>query len=131
MSFESITLGILTGSAPVTAICPATKIYFGTTPRDVSPPFVLCSRISTIPTLSTDNGAAGSSRLDHITLQATCFARTQEQAINLADAVRTALEGASAMEYFLSDIRSDYEDFPDAHGQFATFSCWYPTQLPT
>lgn len=129
MSFESITLGVLTGSTAINDLCPKSKVFFGTMPRDTQPPFVLCTRVSTTPTLSTDNGAAGSSRLDHISLQVTCYTRKLEDSGSLCEAVRGALEASQDMAYILTDQRSDYDDFPDLYGQFLTFSCWYPSTL--
>ena len=73
MSFESTTLAILRTDAALVALVPAAKIYFGKIPQGTAFPFIGCFRISTTPTLSTDNGNSGASRLDNVNLQVTVY----------------------------------------------------------
>lgn len=127
MSFESTTLGKLTASAGVTALVDADSIYSSTAPQDPDSPFIVFTRISTLPSHSTDNGQTGANRCDNIRLQVTCYQREADDAIALAEAIRKALEGSSGTIYILTDQRADYDDLPDLHGQIMEFSCWHPS----
>lgn len=125
MSYRSSILGALTGSAPVTTLCPAEKIYFGTAPRNVIPPFILCSKVSSQPANTCDQGQAKQSRLDNIQLQVTSYARTESESYLLDAAIRKALEAITAPRCMLKDSREAYDDFPDLFGQISTFSTWH------
>lgn len=129
MSFESTTLAALTASTPITTEV-STRIYSGTAPQDVVPSYIVFRRVSTDPTLSTDNGAPGSSELDNIRLEVSCHARTAAQANALAKLVRRALEAYRPTVYILQDIVHDYSDLPDTFQTVAEFSCWHPDTIP-
>lgn len=130
MSFESTTLGVLTGNSAVTALVPSDSIFFGTAPENQPGPLVVCYKISTTPTLSTDNGQAGSSELDNIRLQVSFWARTGQEAVALEKAIRRALEAARPTIYILQDARGAYDDTTDLHGKIQEYSCWHPDQIP-
>lgn len=125
MSFESTTLGFLTGDATLTALVPAADIYFGTLPQEVNSPAILCQVTSTDSGPTLDQGAAGSSRLDNIEMQVTAYHRTYAQTNAVALAVRNVLEAQRDSRYFLKDQFGSYDDFPDLHGQILLFSSWY------
>jgi hypothetical protein len=125
MSFESDTIDRLRTDTDLTALLPAASITFGTAPQNPSSPFVVCFRINTAPTLSTDNGASGASRLDNVQLQVTCYGRGYADALAIAEQVRLRLEATATTKYILRDQRGDYDDLPDLHGQIMVFSCWY------
>lgn len=130
MSFESVTLTNLTQSSAVKAVIRAEDIFFGTAPPGQKGPFIVCYKISTTPTLSTDNGQAGSSELDNIRMQVSFWARTGENAITLAKAIRRTLEAARPTIYILQDERGAYDDATDLHGKIQEYSCWHPDQIP-
>ena len=130
MSFESTTLGLLTGNAALTALVPSTSINFGISPQSLQFPVVLCFPVSMEAQLTTDNGQTGVGRLDNIRLQVSCYARTYSAARSIADAVRVALEGqlqANVTKYLCVDYRSAQEDIPDCFGIVLQFSCWHPS----
>ena len=125
MSIEATTLAALTGSATITALCPATSIYFGTAPQDPNNPFIFATTISTSPVNTFDQGATGATRLDNTTLQITAYQRTLAQANALANAIRTVLEAQRPVRYHMVNRMTDYDDFPDLHGTILTFSVWH------
>ena len=131
MSFESTILGILRNSTAVTALVPAAKVYFGKVPQGTGFPFLGCFRVSTTPTLSTDNGASGASRLDNITLQVTVYCETEARALDAADAIRGALEFASPTKCIMTDQQTTFDDPTELQGQILTFSCWYQGVSPS
>jgi hypothetical protein len=129
MSFEADTFNLLRSDPGVTALVPAKSIYCQNAFKPEQP-FIVFFRQSTTPTLSTDNGGAGTSRLDNIRLQVACYARSNEVALEIVEAVRLVLERARPTIYIFDDQDVTYDDFPEIYGQTVTFSCWYPKQLP-
>lgn len=129
MSFESTTLGILTGSASVTALVPAASIYFGTLPQNITSPAILCQVTSTESGPTTDCGASGTARLDNHEMQVTVYHRTYSQTNAVALSVRNALEADRTNRYFLKDQFGSFDDFPDLHGQILLFSSWYQSTI--
>lgn len=129
MSFESDITAALVASQVITDICPSDRIFFGTMPRGVGEPFVLCTRVSTSPANTFDQGQAKTTRLDNIQLQVTCYTRTQNATLTLANACRGVLEALASPRCMMKDQRSDYDDFPDLFGQFCTFTCWHPSSV--
>jgi hypothetical protein len=127
MSFESDILTALVASPFIAAFCPSERIFFGTMPRGVGEPFVLCTRVSTSPANTFDQGRTKTTRLDNIQLQVTCYTRTQNATLTLAEACRDTLERLAIPRCMMKDQRSDYDDFPDLFGQFCTFTCWHPS----
>jgi hypothetical protein len=130
MSFESVILSALRSSTAITALVPAAKIYFGKVPQGVAFPFMGCFRISTNPTLSTDNGASGAARLDNIKLQVTVYCETEPRAHAAADAIRGAIESLSPTKCFMTDQQTTFDDPTELQGQILQFSCWYPGSSP-
>lgn len=129
MSFESTTLAALAASTAITDEV-GTRIYGVTAAQDAVAPYIVFRRISTDPTLSTDNGAPGSSELDNIRLEVSCHAKTAAEANALAKLVRRALEAHRPTVYILQDILHDYSDLPDTFQTVAEFSCWHPDSIP-
>lgn len=129
MSFESTTLGLLTGSAAVTALVSSSDIYFGTLPQNITSPAILCQITSVDSGPTTDAGGTGKSRLDNIEMQVTIYHRTYAQTNAVALAVRNALEADRGTRYFLKDQFGSFDDFPDLHGQILLFSSWYQTTI--
>jgi hypothetical protein len=125
MSFESTTLGILRTDTALVALVPAAKIYFGKIPQGTAFPFIGCFRISTNPTLSTDNGNSGASRLDNVNLQVTVYCETEPRAHAAADAIRAALESDSPTKYIMTDQKMTFDDPTELQGQILSFSCWF------
>jgi hypothetical protein len=131
MSFESTTLSLLEGDSSITAIVPKEKITFGTASEDETGPLIACYRISTTPTLSTDNGQPGSSELDNIRLQISFWARDYAEANTLAKLIRRRLEAARPTIFILQDQRSSYDDPTDLFGMLQDYSCWHPDTVPS
>lgn len=129
MTFEEHTVDLLTGNAAVAALV-ASRVYFGTAPQGVAQPFVVCRRVGTDPTLSTDNGQPGSSELDNIRLEVGCYARTHAKANEIVVACRRALEAARPTVYIMQDQMADYSDLPDLYQMIGEFSCWHPDTIP-
>jgi len=130
MSFEANTLSVLRTNAALVALVPAVKIYFGKIPQGTAFPFIGCFRISTTPTLSTDNGNAGASRLDNINLQVTVYCETEPRAHSAADAIRAALEAAAPTKYIMTDQQMTFDDPTELQGQILSFSCWFAGTSP-
>jgi len=128
MSFESQTLGVLTGATEITDLVPAADIYFGTAPFNADAPFIYCQKTFTDSGPTTDNGNAGTHRLDNIEMQVTVYQTTYAVTNALAQAVRTTLEGERTIRYILKDQFSSFDDLPDLHGQILLFSAWYQSQ---
>jgi len=128
MSFESTTISALAAASTVTGVV-GTRIYFGTAPQDETAPYIVCRRISTDPTLSTDNGAVGSYRLDNIRLEVGCYGKTLKSCNDLAASVRKVLEANRPTIYIMQDLTHDYSDLPDLYQVVTDFSCWYPEQV--
>jgi hypothetical protein len=131
MSFEATTLGILRTSSGVTTLVPAAKIFFGKIPQGTAFPFIGCFRVSTTPTLSTDNGDAGAARLDNINLQVTVYCETEPRAHSAADAIRAALEAAAPTKYIMTDQQTTFDDPTELQGQILSFSCWFAGNSPS
>jgi hypothetical protein len=129
MSFENTTITALSASSAITGVV-GSRIYFGTAPQDVTSPFIVCRRVSTDPTLSTDNGAPGSYRLDNIRLEVGCYGRTLKICNDLIKDVRKVLEVNRPTIYIMQDVTHDYSDLPDLYQVIAEFSSWYPEQVP-
>ena len=130
MSFESATLGFLTGHAGLTALVPAEKIYAVTAPQELDVPFVVFMPISMDPTLSTDNGQSGAARLDNYRLQVSVYCATFADSVAAAEQVRRALESqtsATATKYICTDDRAAQDDFSHTFGKILQFSCWHPS----
>jgi hypothetical protein len=130
MSFESTTLAILRTNAALVALVPAAKIYFGKIPQGTAFPFIGCFRVSTTPTLSTDNGNSNAARLDNINLQVTVYCETEPRAHSAADAIRAALEAAAPTKYIMSDQQTTFDDPTELQGQILSFSCWFTGNSP-
>jgi len=130
MSFESDTIATLAADDDIIALV-AARITFVTAPQDPAAPFLVLRRISTDPTLSTDNGAAGSFELDNIRLEVSCNAKTSKQANDIARLVRRCLERARPTIYVMQDLLHDYSDMPDLYQTVVEFSCWHPDQIPS
>lgn len=129
MSFESDTIATLAADDDIIALV-AARINFVTAPQDPAAPFIVLRRIGTEPTLSTDNGAAGSFELDNIRLEVSCHAKTSKQSNDLAKLVRRCLERARPTVYVMQDLLHDYSDMPNLFETVLEFSCWYPDQIP-
>ena len=129
MSFESDTIATLSADDGIIAVV-ATRINFITAPQDTSAPFIVLRRAGTDPTLSTDNGNAGSFELDNIRLEVSCVAKNSKLSNDLAKLVRRCLERARPTVYVLQDQLHDYSDMPDLFQTVLEFSCWHPDQIP-
>jgi hypothetical protein len=129
MTFEEITTGILEDDATLAALVSG-RVFFGSAPQGVQEPFVVCRRVGTDPTLSTDNGQPGSFELDNIRLEVGCYARGHRAANNLARACRRALEAHRPTVYILQDQLADYSDLPNLHQMILDFSCWHQDSIP-
>lgn len=131
MGFESIVQEALRANAKLTAIVPASRIYFGKVPQGTGAPFIGCFKISTAPTHSTDNGQAGAYRLDNIKLQVTVYATTEPQSHEAAELVRTVIEAEPTLSAFMEDQVTTFDDPTENQGQILRFSCWYQSQTPS
>lgn len=123
-------MGVLAGNAALIALVPASSHFFGTAPQNKKGPFLVCYKISATPTLSTDNGQAGSSTLDNIRLQVSYWARKGEDMEKLGLAIRRALEAARPTIYIWQDEKGSYDDMTDLEGAIQEYSCWHPDQIP-
>jgi hypothetical protein len=129
MTFEAHTLATLSADSAISEKV-GDRIFFINGSQDVPAPFITLRRISTDPTLSTDNGQSGSSELDNIRLEANCLAKTSEEANTLAVLIRRCLERARPTTYIFQDRLSDYSDLPDLFNTVLEFSCWHPDTIP-
>lgn len=130
MSFESSTIALLEGDNEIVKIVPKEKITFGTASQDERGPLIVGYVVSTSPTLSTDNGQPGSSRLDNIRLQVSFWARNYADANTLGKLIRRRLEAARPTIYILQDDRGSYDDPSELHGRIQEYSCWHPDSVP-
>jgi hypothetical protein len=128
MSFESTVLGLLRDNEKLTSIIPADRMFFGKVPQGTGAPFLGCFRITTEPSLTTDNGEDGSSELDNIKLQITVYAVTEPRCHDAAKWVRRCLESAPSevCDCYLEDQAQTFDDTTELQGQILRFSCWFP-----
>lgn len=131
MSFESTIIALAKASTAITAIAPAPSIWTGETPQVVAPPFLVFSRISTVPANTLDEGTPGTrAQLDNIEFQAACYGSTVEQSLALAAAVRRAITNEASLRALCTGQEPTGEDEVRLRGQRLTFSAWYAETIP-
>lgn len=126
MSFESTIIALVKAADAVTAIAPDSSIWMGDAPQGIDAPFLVLSRISTVPQNTMDEGAAGTrSQLDNIEFQAACYGTTMEQSLALAAAVRRAITNEASLRALCTGQEPTGEDEVKLRGQRVTFSAWH------
>jgi hypothetical protein len=96
------------------------RVFPNIAPGNVPKPYVVYARVSSAP----ENTLANGSPIDNTRLQVDCFDVTYAGAVQLAEAVKTAL-AASAMTHLLLMEQDQFE--PDAllHRVILDFSIWH------
>ena len=121
MSVEEAIYDKLMDAGGVTALVKR-EIYRGFRSQGQSLPCLTFLRISTVPS----NGAAGGSGTEQVLVQIDCWAKLGSEARNIAEAVKTTLDGWSRTSSptigaaLLQDER-DIMEPPDLGGQIAEF----------
>ena len=90
MLIEQALMTLLNATAALTAVT-STRIYFVKSPQDVTAPYVVVSKISSVRQHDHD-GAAG---LAQARFQFSCFATTYTVVKTMAAAIQSALQGYS------------------------------------
>lgn len=116
MSVDSIIFGILSGNSAVTGIV-GTKIYPSQAPQTTQFPFVVFETISTMP----NNTKSGVSEMDRYRIQVTTLAKENNQANDIADKIRTALDYYKSVNVQLISFQSQNSAFDNISGQDGIF----------
>ncbi len=116
MSVDSIIFGILSGNSAVTGVV-GTKIYPSQAPQATQFPFVVFETISTMP----NNTKSGVSEMDRYRIQVTTLAKENNQANDIADKIRTALDYYKSVNVQLISFQSQNSAFDNISGQDGIF----------
>jgi hypothetical protein len=116
MSVDSIIFGILSGNSAVTGVV-GTKIYPSQAPQTTQFPFVVFETISTMP----NNTKSGVSEMDRYRIQVTTLAKENNQANDIADKIRTALDYYKSVNVQLISFQSQNSAFDNISGQDGIF----------
>jgi hypothetical protein len=116
MSVDSIIFGILSGNSAVTGVV-GTKIYPSQAPQTTQFPFVVFETISTMP----NNTKSGVSEMDKYRIQVTTLAKENNQANDIADKIRTALDYYKSVNVQLISFQSQNSAFDNISGQDGIF----------
>lgn len=116
MSIQSDIKTALTGIA-------SNRVYPEAAPDNASLPLVVYRKVSSEP-LMTLQGYAGTTRFVFVF---DCWARTYQEAMTLADSVRTAIEAAAALKPLTREPADpdDYEPSVDQFVEPVLYSFWH------
>jgi hypothetical protein len=112
MTVDTIIFGILSGNSAVTGVV-GTKIYPSQAPQSTSFPFVVFETISTMP----NNTKSGASEMDKYRIQVTTLSKDNNQANDIADKVRAALDYYKSGDVQLISFQSQNSAFDNISGQ--------------
>lgn len=130
MSAESIISGLAKASAAVTALVPAASIWTSEAPQGQAAPFVVFTRISTVPQNTMDEGATGTrAQLDNVQVQAAVYGTSTAQSLAIAAAIRRAITNEATLRALCTSQDESYEEDPRLRGQILSFSCWVAEDL--
>lgn len=129
MTFEDTITAAFAASDPIKAIV-GDRVWFDEAPPNQKGPFVVCYLIASTPTLSTDNGEPGSSRLDNERMQVSFWARGKAEVGQLGEAIRAMLEAQRPTICIYQDERGNYDEKSDLRGKIQEYSCWHPGTVP-
>jgi len=116
MTVDTIIFGILSGNSAVTGVV-GTKIYPSQAPQTTQFPFVVFETISTMP----NNTKSGVSEMDRYRIQVTTLAKENNQANDIADKIRTALDYYKSVNVQLISFQSQNSAFDNISGQDGIF----------
>jgi hypothetical protein len=112
MTVDTIIFGILSGNSAVTGVV-GTKIYPSQAPQLTSFPFVVFETISTMP----NNTKSGASEMDKYRIQVTTLSKDNNQANDIADKVRAALDYYKSGDVQLISFQAQNSAFDNISGQ--------------
>jgi hypothetical protein len=102
-------------------ILPA-RITFERAPKGADDPFIVATRVSTAPQETNDENIIGSSRLDIVDIQVTCYGRTNAEAGELAEAIRRTTTNDPVLRATCTGMNTDHDNQTDLFGRILTFS---------
>ena len=116
MTVDSIIFGILNGNSAVTGVV-GSKIFPSQAPQTTSFPFIVFETISTMP----NNTKSGPSEMDQYRIQVTTLAKENNQANDIADKVRSALDYYKSGDVQLISFQAQNSAFDNISGQDGIF----------
>jgi hypothetical protein len=112
MTVDTIIFGILSGNSAVTGIV-GSRIYPSQAPQTTSFPFVVFETISTMP----NNTKSGASEMDKYRIQVTTLSKDNNQANDIANKVRAALDYYKSGNVQLISFQAQNSAFDNISGQ--------------
>jgi hypothetical protein len=112
MTVDTIIFGILSGNNAVTGIV-GNRIFPSQAPQTTAFPFVVFETISTMP----NNTKSGASEMDKYRIQITTLSKDNNQANNIADKVRAALDYYKSGDVQLISFQAQNSAFDNISGQ--------------
>jgi hypothetical protein len=116
MTVDSIIFGILNGNSAVTGVV-GSKIFPSQAPQTTQFPFIVFETISTMP----NNTKSGVSEMDKYRIQVTTLAKENNQANDIADKVRSALDYYKGGDVQLISFQAQNSAFDNISGQDGIF----------
>jgi hypothetical protein len=116
MTVDSIIFGILNGNSAVTGVV-GSKIFPSQAPQTTSFPFIVFETISTMP----NNTKSGPSEMDQYRIQVTTLSTENNQANDIADKVRSALDYYKSRDVQLISFQAQNSAFDNISGQDGIF----------
>jgi hypothetical protein len=112
MSVDTIIFGILSGNSAVTGVV-GTRIFPSQAPQTTAFPFVVFETISTMA----NNTKSGASEMDKYRIQVTTLSKDNNQANDIADKVRAALDYYKSGDVQLISFQAQNSAFDNISGQ--------------
>jgi hypothetical protein len=116
MTVDSIIFRILNGNSAVTGVV-GSKIFPSQAPQTTQFPFIVFETISTMP----NNTKSGVSEMDKYRIQVTTLAKENNQANDIADKVRSALDYYKSGDVQLISFQAQNSAFDNISGQDGIF----------
>jgi hypothetical protein len=116
MTVDSIIFGILNGNSAVTGVV-GSKIFPSQAPQTTPFPFIVFETISTMP----NNTKSGPSEMDQYRIQVTTLSTENNQANDIADKVRSALDYYKSGDVQLISFQAQNSAFDNISGQDGIF----------
>lgn len=116
MTVDSIIFGILNGNSAVTGVV-GSKIFPSQAPQTTQFPFIVFETISTMP----NNTKSGPSEMDKYRIQVTTLSTENNQANDIADKVRSALDYYKSGDVQLISFQAQNSAFDNISGQDGIF----------
>lgn len=118
MNLETKLYSLLSSDAGVIALC-STRIYPLVAPQEAAMPLIVYTRVSS----GREYSLTGYSNLENPRMQIDCYGTTYSETKALAEAVTTALRGATTFGTAQDDPQEMYED-DETHRVSIDFSIW-------